>query len=214
MLYVVVYLGFLLLYGRNLVCRSLYIELGYLLYRLFHQSGDVFVSDFLAEQVLVFQHGALDILELSLPCPGVVLQYLVDPVLEEYLLKGRIVPFALHLFEPYLQFLTYQALGPFRIVPENVIHAHEVGLLVLDDTGVWRNAHFAVSACVQGIYGLVRGDVVVQLYYYLGVLGCVVVYLADSYLAFLVGLQYGVYDLTGGSLLLSGRPDRGRSPRL
>ena len=146
-------------------------------------------------------HGGLDLGELLLPGAGIVLQYFVDPVLEKYFLKRGVVPFGLDFFQAYRKLSAHQLLGALGVVAQNVVHSQELRLLVLDHTGVGGQAYLAVGAGVESIDGLVRRRVVVELDDYLGVLGRIVVYLAYLDLALVVGLKYGVNEVScGGSV--------------
>ena len=159
MLEMVAQLGFFLLDGAYLVGDGLDVELGYLADRLLDQLQDIRVGNRAAEQVLVLEHGGLHVLELLLPGAGVVLEDLVDLVLEENLLEGGVVPLALDLVQTDGQFLAHQLPGPLGVVAEHVVHAHEVGLLVLDHTGVGRDADLTVGTGVEGVDGPVGGRV-------------------------------------------------------
>ena len=110
------------------------------------------------------------------------------------------MPFGLDFFQAYRKLSAHQLLGALGVVAQDVVHSQELRLLVLDHTGVGGQAYLAVGAGVESIDGLVRRRrrVVVELDDYLGVLGRVVVYLAYLDLALVVGLQYGVDEVSGG----------------
>lgn len=42
-----------------------------------------------------------------------------------------------------------------RLIAQYITHGEEVGLLVVDDTAVGRDAHFTVGEGIEGIDGLV-----------------------------------------------------------
>ena len=176
----------------DLLIDCLGIELGYLPDRFLHEFQDVVHDDFLLEHVLILLHGTEYLIQLLLPCPGVAFEYLVDPVFEEYLFEGAVVPVSLQFIEANLQFLPEQVLGVLRVEPEDVIHAEELRLVIHDDAGVRRYGHFAVGECIQGIYRLVRRNIVREVDHDVGFAGGKVGYLLDLDLSLVLCLEYGL----------------------
>ena len=118
------------------------------------------------------------------------------------------MPFGLDFFQAYRKLSAHQFLGALGIVAQDIVHSQELRLFVLDYTGVGGQAYLAVGAGVEGVYGLVRGGVVVQLDDYLGLLCGVVVYLAYLDLPFFVGFQYGVYKVPSSDAIRYLRDDQ------
>ena len=83
------------------------------------------------------------------------LAVLIDALLYKYLLQRSKEQRLLQLSQLYLQLLPEQVAGRLYAAPQHLTHREEVGLLVVDDATVGRDAYLAVGKGIQGIYRLV-----------------------------------------------------------
>ena len=197
MLDVVAHDGHLFLQGEDLLVDGLGVELGDLADRLLHELEDVVQGDLPAEEILVVLHLREDVLDLRLPVLLVLLEDLVDAVLEENALQGAVVPVGLQFVQLDLQLLEQQVAGMVGAVLEDVVNRQELRLVVLDHAGVRRDVDFAVREGVQGVDGLVRGDVVGQVDEDVHLVGGHVLDLLDLDLALVLGPEDGIDDVLG-----------------
>ena len=96
-----------------------------------------------------------------------------------------------------LQLLPQQVERIVHRAAEHVAHAEELGLLVVDDAAVGRDADLAVGEGIEGVERLVAADARSEVNKDLHLGGGVVIDLADFDFSLLAGLQYGVYDGAG-----------------
>ena len=174
----------------QLLLHRLHVEFGYLSYRLLDQFQYILHQYVAFQQGTEFVHTGEYVLQLLLPAAGfVVLQQLVNLVLEENLLERAAVPVVPEFVQAYLLLLEQQVAGMEGGIAQDVVHSQELRLVVHYDAGVRGNGHLAVGEGVERVDGLVRGNVVRQVYDYLRVPGGKVVYLAYLDLALFLGLH-------------------------
>ena len=198
MLDVVLHLLHLSLDRGDLLVHRLGVELGDLADRLLHELVDVVHDDLPAQEILVVPHLGEDIIELLLPALLVLLEDLVHPVLEEYALKGIVVPLVLQLTETDLELPLENVPCVERVVDEYVLDREELRLVVHDHAGVRGYVALAVGEGVQGVDRLVRGHIVGKVDYDLHLVSGHVLDLLDLDLALLLGLDDRVLDDLGG----------------
>ena len=117
------------------------------------------------------------------------LTVLIDSLFYEYLFKRSEVQ-ALHQFSPTdFQFALEQLFGVVHGASEHVAHCQETRFVVVDNTAVGRDAHFAIRESIEGIDSLVGRSSGSEVNGYLHLGGSDVVHSADFYLAFFVGLE-------------------------
>ena len=162
MLDVVLDLLHLVLDRGDLLVHGLGVELGYLADRLLDELVDVIHGDLPAEEVLVVLHLGEHIVKLLFPTLLVLLENLVNPVLEEYPLKGVVMPLVLEFVEADAQLPFQKILGVVGVIDEYVLDTQELRLVVHNHAGVRGDVALAVGEGVESVYRLVRGDIVRQ----------------------------------------------------
>ncbi len=115
----------------------------------------------------------------------------IDAVFNKYLLQGW-EEYLLHqLTFPDLEFLLQQFKGLIRVIFQDIIHRHELRLILNDHAGIWWNGYFAVGKCIQRIHGNLRQLTRLQVNHDLHILRRVVDHLLHFDLPFFAGLNNG-----------------------
>ena len=122
----------------------------------------------------------------------------IDAIFDKYLFERSEVQNLLCLAFLYEQLLMQQGLGVLDADAQQVAHAHEVRLVVVDDTAVGRDAHLAVGEGIEGIDGLVGRGTGYEVNQYLGMLGRIVVDLANLDFPLLLRFEYRLDERRGG----------------
>ena len=147
------------------------------------------------EQILIFLHLGEYLRYLAVPVGLVQLQQLVNSVLEEYSFQRAGVPLVFKLGKLDAKFLKEDVPCVVGTVFENVFYRHECRLVVLYDTGVWRDVIFTVRECVERVYGLVRRHVARKMNEDIDLVRGHVLYFLDFYLAAFLRFQDGLYKV-------------------
>ena len=196
----VVYLVYLLLDGQQGVVGLVAVEAGDALHAYLHQLQDV-VGAHLADEVLLerfeppvdVRHG------LFLRTALLELLVLVNAVFDEYLFE-RDEEELLPQFRPlYLLLAAQQVHGVFGADAQQLAHAEEAGLLVVDDAAVGRHAQLAIGEGVERVDGLVGRHARRQVHLYFHLFGREVVRLAYLDFALLAGADDALDELARGS---------------
>ena len=159
---------------------------------------DILHHDFAAQHSLVLLHLLEDILQLVLPGLLVLFEDLVDAVFEEDALQAGVVPVVFELGKAYAELLFQQVAGVEGIVLEDVVDRKELRLVLHDHAGIRGNVGLAVGESVEGIDGLVGGDIVGKMDDDVHLVGGHIFDLLDLYLPLILGLEYGIYEDMGG----------------
>ena len=159
----------------------------------FHQAEDVVLRHFADELRVVGRQAQVDVFAGCVHVAGLFeFLVLIDAFFDEYLFeRGEVQAFA-HLVAVDFQFAAQQVAGVVDGLAQDVAHGEEVGLALVDDAAVGRDAHLAVGEGVEGVDGLVRRRARRQVHQYLDAARCQVLHLAYLDFAFLAGLHDGV----------------------
>ena len=117
------------------------------------------------------------------------LAVLVDPFFDEDLFERSEVQALLNLPALYLQLAAQDVPRAADGAAEQLADGEEVGLLLVDDAAVGRDAHFAIGEGVERVDGLIAGDAGGEMHEYVYFGRRVVVHTAYLYLPFLYGFQ-------------------------
>src|SRR5579872_5396040 len=156
--------------------------------------------------------GALQLFPVGFECFGNRLQhffpvgvslfeFLIDLLLKKYLFQRGEVPLVLEFSQLDLKLPLKKVLGTVDGGLKQFLRAKELRLLVDDDTGVRRNADFAIRKCIEGIDRDIRRDTRRQVDLDLDFRGRIVGYLFDLYFALVIGLEDRIDKLRGGDAI-------------
>ena len=159
----------------------------------FHQAEDVVLCHLTDELRIVGRQAQVDVLAGGVHVLGLFeFLVLIDAFFDEYLFeRGEVQAFA-HLVAVYLQFAAQQVACVVYGLAQHVADGEEVGLAVVDDAAVGRDAHLAVGEGIESVDGLVRRRAGRQVHQYLDVARCQVFHFAYLDFALLAGLHDGV----------------------
>ena len=108
------------------------------------------------------------------------------------------MPRLVQLVKAYFKLAAQQTPRILGRAAKDLLHTHEVRLLVTDDARIGRDGYLARGEGVEGVDGLVARLVVRYMDHYLDLVGRQIVHLLDTYLAPLVGLHDRIlYRLRG-----------------
>ena len=122
------------------------------------------------------------------------LDKLVELILDEDTLQRCCVPSPIQLVELNLQLALEQPLGVVRRVAQDVANTHKDGLIIQNDTGIWRDRDLTVGEGIQRIDSLIRRLVLSNLNYNLNLLGRIIIDLLNLYLTLVVSLDNRLLD--------------------
>ena len=147
----------------------------------------------LLEGVQALVHGRVGLFMRTAP-----LDELIELVLDEDTLQRGRMPRLVQLVKAYFKLTAQQTPRILGRAAENLLHTHEVRLLVTDNARIGRDGYLARGEGVEGVDGLVARLVVRNVDHDLDLVGRQIVHLLDTYLAPLVGLHDRIlYRLRG-----------------
>ena len=118
----------------------------------------------------------------------------IDSFFDEYLLQRRKVQLFAQFASLYLQFLTQQIYCAISASSQHFRHGDEAWFVIIYHTAVWRIVHLTFREGIQRIYCLVARCLRFQMHTYLYVFRCIIVYLLDIQLTFLVRFHYRIHQ--------------------